>query len=349
MRAALYLALAPLLVAAFALGSAGAAASSAHYVPNSGDGFHYQEVIVVNDGVGNYTGYTDQTTIDGSIGVTGVLPNGTESADYQYTQSWADNQGQSSTITSSGNFTFSATTYHYVQGTDNQTGYANPYVWFYMNNSLPVGGSFYALNTPMTVESLTTSSPAATSPTGYAVTIYAIGSGSYQRNDSYGVFTATYTWKEYFDPATGYIVGYTYTEQDRNGANGFTYTDTLGVTSTTYALQAGPPPPTGPNTSSAFPTFVLYAGIALVILVVIIIVAVVVVARNRSHPSLPRHSGPTGGGGPVWAPPPVALGSAGGPAPQVILRETVKVNCRYCGTLMDSTATVCPKCGAPRT
>jgi RNA polymerase subunit RPABC4/transcription elongation factor Spt4 len=27
----------------------------------------------------------------------------------------------------------------------------------------------------------------------------------------------------------------------------------------------------------------------------------------------------------------------------------VKVPCRYCGTLMDSTATVCPKCGAPRT
>ncbi|HEV8049715.1 MAG TPA: zinc ribbon domain-containing protein [Thermoplasmata archaeon] len=27
----------------------------------------------------------------------------------------------------------------------------------------------------------------------------------------------------------------------------------------------------------------------------------------------------------------------------------MKVPCRYCGTLMDSTATVCPKCGAPRT
>jgi rubrerythrin len=33
---------------------------------------------------------------------------------------------------------------------------------------------------------------------------------------------------------------------------------------------------------------------------------------------------------------------------QIIIKETVKVNCRYCGSLIDSTAETCPFCGATR-
>jgi hypothetical protein len=327
----------------------GAAAPSPHYVPAAGDGFHYEELTTVTDGVGDYQGYTDQTTTTGSIGVTAIAPNGTESADYQSSFTYTNNDGASGSNSTSGTFTFSAVTYHYVRGSDNQTGYVNPFVWFYMNNTLPVGASFYLLNTEMTIESLNSSYAVPTTSTGYAKAIEADGSGSYQRSDSYGTFTATYTWVAYFDPSTGYIIGYVDTEQDRNASgDGFTYTDTLTVSSTSYPLTAAPPPPSPPPTGGSSPTSRLAVIVVVVVVVVLVAVLAVALGRRRAS-SLPRHSGPVGGAPPAWTPPPLTLGGGGGPAPQVVLRETVKVNCRYCGTLMDSTATVCPKCGAPRT
>ncbi len=340
--------LALLPVVALLLGALAVPAASAHYVPVAGDHLQYHELITTTNGFGNYSGYTDQTVINGGISVGAVAANGTESATYQYTEAFSDNQGDFQNISSSGAFTFSAQTDRYVNGTDNQTGYTDPYVWFYMNNSLPVGSTFYLLNSEFTVESLNTSFATPLTSTGYGETIYALGTGSYQRNDAYGVFTASYTWKEYFDPATGYVAGYVYTEQDSDGPNGFTYTDTLTVTSASYTLVATSAPPATGGGSGSGPGIILLAAIGLVVVLVVVVVVVAVIAARR-RARLPRHAGPIGVAPAPWAPPPVSLGAASGPAPQVILRETVKVPCAYCGTLIDSTATVCPKCGAPRT
>ena len=340
-----------LLVLATPSGSA----SGSHYVPVAGDQFHYSETIELGGGTGNYSGYTEATFVNGTVAVTAVASNGTESASYSNTVHYTNNNPQSETWTSAGTFTFSANTFLYVDGTDNQTGYTNPSVWFYMNNSLPVGSAFSVLNTPMRVVS-TDDDYALGSPTyPYVVTIYAQGSGTYQRNDDYGVFTASYTWDEYFDPATGYVVGYVYTEQDTDGAgDGFSITDVLGVTSTTYPLTAGTAPPATAASNGLSTTLIL--GIVLLVVVVIILV-VWLAARSRRRSALPKHSargnvsfGPPPGMPPSGLPPPISLTPSGQPpVQQVVLRETVKVNCRYCGTLIDSTATVCPNCGAPRT
>ncbi|TMI68503.1 zinc-ribbon domain-containing protein [Candidatus Bathyarchaeota archaeon] len=32
-----------------------------------------------------------------------------------------------------------------------------------------------------------------------------------------------------------------------------------------------------------------------------------------------------------------------------MIKEVVKVKCKYCGALIDSTVQACPFCGAPRT
>ncbi len=188
------------------LSAPSAAGLGGHYLPHAGDYFDYYETIVLNGGQGNYSGYTENTFVNGSIDVTGVAANGTESASYQNSYSWRNNQGQGYPGSSSGNFTFSASSFHYVHGTDNQTGYTNPYVWFYMNNSLPAGAPFYVLNTPFNVVSTNYSYDLGGSR--YVATISTHGTGTYQRNDVYGVFTASYTWDSYFDPRTGYIVGY---------------------------------------------------------------------------------------------------------------------------------------------
>ena len=331
-----------------------AGATGAHYVPHVGDRFSYAEDITLTNGTGNYTGYTENGDYAGSLTVTAVQPNGTEWASYQSSGTWSNNQGQSKPWSENGNFSFSANSFLYVQGTDNQTGYTNPHVWFFMDDTLTVGGTFYALSTPMSVVSTGHAYPLSSSSTGYVKTIFAEGNGSYQRNDAYGVFTATYTWKEYFDPATGYIVGYRYVETDTDSAgDGFTWTDSLSDTSTSFPLTAAAAPP-APSPGASFDwTPVILLVVLLVI--VLVVVALVLRARHRkgSMPSqLPRHptEGGTGPVAPYRAPAPIDLIPKDQPAiQQVVVKETVKVPCRFCGTLVDSTDTVCPKCGAPRT
>jgi hypothetical protein len=346
----------PLALAFLVLLAAPAAVpTTAHYAPQTGDRFAYAETIVIDNGTGNYTGYEEHFAIAGSETVTAAVAGGNDSASYQYTVSWSNNSPSYANWTSSGTFKFSDNSFLYTLGTDNQTGYTSPRVWFYMNNSLPKGSSFTSLDTVMNVVSRNTSFQLANGTGRWVATIFTEGNGSYARQDVYGNFTATYNWKEYFDPNTGYIVGYRYTETDTNDSvSGFSYTDTLWVTSTTYALTPGAAP------ASPGPTPLPIALIAAIVIVLVVVVLLVIWAatRRRRRPSIPRHAAtgsvpyfpaptapPTGG-----MAPPVRLVPSGEPAvQQIVLRETVKVNCRFCGTLIDSTLDHCPNCGAPRT
>ncbi len=329
-----------------------ASAAGTLHVPVAGDRFAYHETITLTNGTGNYTGYTEDGNYQGSMTMTAVQPNGTVSAAYQSSGTWSNNQGQSSPWSESGNFTFSANSFLYLQGTDNQTGYVKPHVWFDMNNNLTTGGSFTSLNTPMSVISTDQPFASSSSSTGYVKTILAEGSGSYQRNDQYGKFTAQYEWKEYFDPSTGYIVGYLYVETDTDAAgDGFVWTDTLSDTSTSFPLTPTSAPPAAPTPYDWTPVIVL-----VVVLLIIVVVVALVLRRRHSKGSvpsaLPRHSkqGGTGPVAPYGAPAPVNLVPRDQPAiQQIVVKETVKVPCRFCGTLIDSTDTACPKCGAPRT
>jgi hypothetical protein len=329
--------------------------SGSHYTPARGDQFAYNETVALGAGMGDYQGYTESTVINGSLGVTAVLPNGTESAFYYNRDSYQNNTGAQYSWTSSGTFTFSDLTFYYVSGTDNQTGYSNPRVWFLMDNSLTVGSTFYLLNTQMTVVSTSFNYALKTAAGAYVKAIFAEGNGSFQRNDAYGVFTASYNWKAYFDPTTGYIVGYAYTEQDSDpSGDGFTLTDTLAVTHTSYALTPGvAPPPSSSGSGSALSTWLLPVIVVLVVVIVVVVV-VLALSRSRRGRALPKHS-PTGQmtftAPPPGPPPPgIQLTPSGEPAvQQIVIKETVKVNCRYCGALIDSTAEKCPFCGAART
>jgi hypothetical protein len=403
-------------------------APSAHYVPQVGDAFTFYETIAVSGGTGNYSGYTETDAINGTLNVTSVLPSGTETATYDDQGHYWNSTGANFPWTSSGSFTFSARTFDYVTGTDNQTGYEGSEVWFYMNDSLSVGSAIAPLETPMTVESHDASYTLGAGR--YVTTIYADGTGTYVRDDDYGVFPATYDWQAYFDPSTGYIVGYTYTELDADShGNGFVYTDTLAVTKTTnYALTPASAPSTYPVTftetglssgtgwtvtfngapesgtgstisflgvpngtylfgvsspagsagpavgfvtvdgtgpgvavtfatsssSAATESWLLYAVLAIIVVIVVVVIAVAAARRSRRGPPLPRHSA---GGVPRYeapprgpAPPPISLAPGDQPRiQQVVVKEVVKVNCRYCGSLIDSTAEKCPFCGATRT
>ena len=319
------------------------------YTPKSGDTFTYAESITVNNGQGSYTGYTDQTSVTGTESI-GSLTGSDVYSSYTDSYSFSDNQGGSFTNSSSGDFTWSWTTYQYVNGTDNQVGYSEPtFVWFAMDPQLQLNGTFYALNTQLAIQSKNFSFQLQGEGNRWVQTIRTEGTGQYQRQDSYGTFTASYTWDEYFDPATGYIVGYHYVEQDdgqyQGQAGSFTCTDDLYVTSTSYTLaaanpgQSNPPQGTGPDLVS------LTAGLV-VVLVVILVVVVAVTRSRRKRSALPEHSVPPGTPTPAPWQSNVDLGSRS--PEQVVIRDVAKVNCRYCGTLIPTTADTCPYCGGPR-
>jgi hypothetical protein len=312
--------------------------------PRPGDYFSYYEVENLGNGTGSYAGYSEQMVVTGMETMNSIDVSGVVSAYYSYSYNWSSSTGGAETGSSSGNFTFSSTTFLYINGTDNQTGYVNPTVWFYIDNSIPKGGTFYLLNTEMTIIS-TNYSFYLPSQGRYVSAIFAQGSSSYLRNDEYGQFTATYTWGAYFDPSTGYIIGYSYTEHDADSSgNGFGYTDNLYVNSTSYALTTAAAGTTGTGISD----LALYGYVIVGIIAVIVIVAILAYAfsrRNRRR-TLPKHPSQQA---PMPPPPPnIDLTPKQPPVQQIVIKEVAKVKCSYCGALIDSTAQVCPNCGAPR-
>jgi len=306
------------------------------YTPRQGDTFSYSETTKVSNGQGSYSGYTDQTITMGTEAVESVTGSNVASH-YSYAYNFNNSQGNSTSGSKSGDFTWSTATYAYVNGTDNQVGYTSPiYVWFAMNPSLPVESTFHALNTQMTI---LTKSFSLLLPTENrtVLAIEAEGTGQYQRNDAYGVFTASYTWYEFFDPVTGYTVAYNYSEQDNGAYQGqsgsFTYTDVLYVTSISYPLTtSNSPPSTLPTSGSQFPYLEVLTLVA--ILAVVIGLATFALSRRKRGGHLPEHSPPPSE--PPASPPPppaqweskVDLGSK--PSEQVVIREVAKVNCKFC-------------------
>ncbi|HZW84666.1 MAG TPA: hypothetical protein VFE91_02030 [Nitrososphaerales archaeon] len=339
--------LAALMLSMMALTAHPIAAAS----PQKGGSFNYSESIVVNNGQGSYTGYTDQTLISGAEQVNSVSGSTVAQA-FSFSYQFSNNQGNSTSHSASGAFTWTTSDYTYVNGTDNQVGYAKPtYVWFAINPALPQGGTFYSLNTQFTVLSKNYSYHLPSQGGRYVQAVQTKGTGEYQRNDDYGTFTASYTWYEYFDPASGYIIGYSYLEQDSGQYQGqpgsFTYNDTLYVTSTSYALAAANPPSAPGFSLASLSDYVVYIGVGVIVL---IILAPAAVAWRRRKGRLPKHSQVTPAPTPQRPVQPwgsgIDLGSK--PPEQVVIRDIAKVNCKYCGTLIPTTADRCPYCGGPR-
>ena len=341
-----------LSISLIALAVAANANSVSAYAPQSGDFFNYSETTTVNNGQNSYSGYTDQAQTTGMEKMN-TISGSNVSATYSYSLQYSNNQGLSNSSSSSGSYTWSTSSFTYVKGTDHQVGYTNPiYVWFDMNPSLPAGGTFYVLNTQFTILSKNYSLQLPTEGNKYVQSIQTKGTGQYQRNDSYGLFTASYTWYEYFDPSTGYIIGYNYVEQDNGSYRGqpgsFTYTDNLYVTFTSYNLAPANPPPVNPvDTLLALAPYLILTLIAVLFAVVIVVYAS---KRRRRMDTIPEH--PLGPATLPRAPPSTPLESGidlgSKPPPQVVIRDVAKVNCKYCGTLIPTTADTCPYCGGPR-
>ncbi|MGC8581764.1 MAG: hypothetical protein ACP5MW_05430, partial [Thermoplasmata archaeon] len=262
------------------------ATSYSRYVPRQGDHFSYYEVIVLNNGVGNYTGYTEATYINGTYTMSNVFINGSVYVNYHTVWHYVNNSGGNLNGGITGSFYYSYNSFLYTRGTDNQTGYTNPRVWFYINNTLSNQSTFFILNTQMTVVS--THHPFYVE-NRYVYSIYTEGNGSYQRNDIYGIFTANYNWKSYYDPNTGYILGYVYTEQDYSNGNGFTWIDKLAITNSSYPLSPASAPPAQSNNTSGSSSYVI---LFLAMVIIFIIIFTIIYLKSKKN-KIPRHSNPS--------------------------------------------------------
>jgi hypothetical protein len=320
---------------------------TAAYVPRQGDRFSYYETQDLGNGTGSYAGYTEHMVVGGEEQMNGVN-GGIVSANYSYTWTFTNTTGTTSG-SKSGSYSFSSTDFLYLNGSDDQTGYVKPTVWFFINSSIPQGGTFELLNTQMTIMSKNYSHYLPSQNRAVA-TIFTQGSSSYSRNDVYGVFNAAYSWNAYFDPSTGYVIAYHYVEHDSNSGASFDYTDDLYVTSTSYPLTALAGGVSSATTTSSVLLALGFASPLLIGLIVILValpVLAVIIRASRKRggkTTLPEHSPPPA------APPMIDLTpKEQPPVQQIVIKEVAKVKCQFCGTLIDSTAQVCPRCGAPRT
>jgi L-amino acid N-acyltransferase YncA len=205
-RAALVACLAVIL--ALVLPSILSAAAVAR-TPQTGDFFEYDYNTYVDQGADAYTGYTDSMHAHYRFSVQSVSG---ETVTMLGTGSW--NYQDSNGLVQNGSEThhpvFSLTTREYLSGIDvNLTGTAS--VWFWIPTNVSVGQVVYVLDEPLTVTSMSATVWLGAVPHS---TVLLEGSGTYTRDDVYGVYTADYHDQYYYDRDTGYIVSEQYTEQD---------------------------------------------------------------------------------------------------------------------------------------
>jgi len=92
-----------------------------------------------------------------------------------------------------------------------------------------------------------------------------------------------------------------------------------------------------------------YVGYIAEIVIFIVIFVIIIYAVSRRRKSLPKHPSHPPYSPPSPPPQNIDLTPKQPPVQQIVIKEVVKVKCLYCGALIDSTAQVCPICGAPRT
>lgn len=235
-----------------------------------GDVFEFDQTTTVNNGSGSYYGYTETTqshyryavqTVSGDL----VAVAGTGS--WTFSNSTGVSLGGAAPY----NIVFSQSTRSYVSGIDVVVpDPAAAKVWFWIPVPVTVGQVVYVLDEPLTVRSTSSTYWMGAVP---HTAVVLTGSGSYNRHDVYGNFSAAYTDTYTFDPSSGYILSEQYTEQDTGfGAffgDLFTNSTTLTVTASSYS----PPLDLGM-------IGLLYLGIPAA--VVLILVGVVLVRRGPS-------------------------------------------------------------------
>lgn len=269
---------AAVLAALLATPAVRAAPSSDPRDPTAGEWFAFSYDIYLDNGAGNYSGYTEQTLENYRYDIESVVGSNVTVFGHG-TWTYSNNSGGSSSGGWTETFSFSDTTRKYLWGFDVNGTYTDPSVWFWIPAPVQVGEELPILDANYTVTSLRSDVWQGTVPVP-DVGIELQASGAYTRDDDYGIFSASWDDSYWFDPSTGLLVGEVYTEQDSNAAgDSFRWREIAAVTSSSYPIAVDWAVLLG-----------VYAGIPA--LVVVALVSVRWYHRGPRHVMVPGSPGP---------------------------------------------------------
>lgn len=216
-------------------------APAAQADPPAGATFQYEFRRRVGNGAGEYAGYSDALDSEGTYSVLAV-DGGLARVRATYHWSYSSSEGKSEGGREDREITFRVSDRRYVGGrTDldewDDKDASQLAVWFWIPPSVEAGATVQILDEPYVVVRRD-----ATFSTGSrsvrAIELFHEGTST--RNDDYGTFTFRYEDRYYFDPATGMVIGESYSERDGGSYQGnsasFVLEETLEVSETSYPL-----------------------------------------------------------------------------------------------------------------
>lgn len=235
----------PFLLLLLVVGPLGPLAVTVGAQPKTGDYFKYSYHQNVDNGQGQYYGYTEETKGTGSYKVNSM--NSTETRmTAHYVGDYTNNEGKSEHYHTEIAFAFSPTTRHYtttkIDLDDPEYSGIDGHlmcVWFYIPTTVTDGSTLCLLDNTATVTSMSASIWSNYVPKHNLIEVTTRGYGS--RNDDYGQMSLHYTDKLYFDRTTGMFVAERYEETDDGTWKGysasFSYHIQIDVTSANYEFD----------------------------------------------------------------------------------------------------------------
>jgi len=211
--------------------------------PEAGDFIAYSWARHVGSGSGEYAGYSDNTYSSARLEIQSVNATRVHLRS-AYNWSFASNEGdrQSGSVDRAVEFDPATRrwTGRFTDDDDHDAQNAADFtVWFWIPvEGLAAGDSVDVLDDTFTVVSMQSTVWSGWLPRR-AVELRA--SGTFSRNDEYGVFQVTYEDVYFYDAVTGYVIAERYTERDRGTWQGrraeFTWTETVDVTASSYPIE----------------------------------------------------------------------------------------------------------------
>ncbi len=200
--------------------------------PRSGDAFEYDYHMFLDQGTGDYDGYSETMTSHASYRVLSVIGNNSTVLG-QGAWTWQASDGSSQSGVLDVQFSFSLATRRYLAGIDVDGNYSDPAVWFWIPTPAVPGRVVRILDDDLTVTSVDATVWLGLLP---RKALRVESWGSYFRDDVYGQFTADYHDQYYFEADTGFILAEFYEENDHSGLASFRWREQVLVTASSYPM-----------------------------------------------------------------------------------------------------------------
>lgn len=200
--------------------------------PAVGDAFEFDHRIFLDNGEGDYAGYSETTESHYRYEVASVASD-LVTVRVVGSWRWSASDGTSDSGSDDFTFTFDRATRKYVMGDDLGGAFADPSIWFWIPVPLARGQSVDLLVDWLGVVELDSTVWVGLVP---KKGLMLETSGTYTRADVYGFFDVTYHDRYWFDRDSGFIIAELYEEFDRGATASFRWREEIFVTSSSYPV-----------------------------------------------------------------------------------------------------------------